>query len=147
MDDRGRDGAPWGSSEVRGRTRGTPAFSLCWASRASPRGARGTWCPRGLRSEGLCLHSRVGARLQTCTSEAARAVRAECGWWAPRGGGGTGGGALSPLLLRDAAAEWGASVLRVGQAFELCSCGSAFAHLDQWFCGALHTLGGGLRVG
>lgn len=38
------------------------------------------------------------------------------------------------MLLRDAAAEWGFSVLRV--------LGSAFAHLDQCFLWAPHTLEG-----
>lgn len=33
-------------------------------------------------------------------------------------------------------------LLRVGQAFGLCSFGLAFAHLVQWFCGSPHTPGG-----
>lgn len=110
-----------------GLERGTPVFSLCWASRTSPRGARGTWCPRGLRSEGLCLHCRVGARLQTCAGEAGRAARAVCCSWAPRGGWRRHRRRRSVPLIpsseTDAVAEWGVSVLRVGQAFGLCSFG------------------------
>lgn len=133
------DEAPWDPCGAR-RSRRAPSASRS-VSRASPRGARGTWCPRWPHAGGPLSPQ---SRSEPADGRAVSAAQSQPSLRVP-GAPQVGGGGAAQSSLRVPAAppprRCARGLGQGGQDFGWCPLGRPWHR----FCGAPHTLGGDLR--